>query len=189
MDEIVLFHHIQGLTPGVQAFADELRRAGHVVHVPDLFDGWTFPTIQAGFAHAQSLGMDAVHARGLAAADRLGTGLVYAGFSFGAAIAQELAQTRPDAAGALLFHSCMPVTEYSPTWPDAVPVQVHGMVGDEFFDEDLPAARDLVASAPAAELFTYTGEAHLFTDSSLEDHDPDATALLLERVLAFLQRR
>ena len=37
MAEIVLFHHIQGLTRGVLAFADELRAAGHTVHTPDVF--------------------------------------------------------------------------------------------------------------------------------------------------------
>jgi dienelactone hydrolase len=39
--EVVLFHHAQGLTPGVAAFADGLRSAGHIVHTPDLFDGRT----------------------------------------------------------------------------------------------------------------------------------------------------
>jgi hypothetical protein len=33
MTGLILFHHAQGLTDGVRAFADELRAAGHVVHV------------------------------------------------------------------------------------------------------------------------------------------------------------
>jgi len=33
MTEVLLFHHAQGLTPGVLAFADELRGAGHTVHI------------------------------------------------------------------------------------------------------------------------------------------------------------
>jgi esterase/lipase len=41
MAEVFLFHHAQGQTPGVLAFAHELRRAGHTVHAPDLFDGRT----------------------------------------------------------------------------------------------------------------------------------------------------
>ena len=45
MAEVVLFHHAQGLTPGVAAFADELRRAGHTVHAPDLFEGRTFDAV------------------------------------------------------------------------------------------------------------------------------------------------
>ncbi len=48
MTEIVLFHHAQGLTPGIDAFADELRRAGHTVHTPDLYDGHTFDTLEEG---------------------------------------------------------------------------------------------------------------------------------------------
>ena len=46
MAEVLLFHHALGLTEGVQAFADELRDAGHTVHTPDLFEGRTFDEIQ-----------------------------------------------------------------------------------------------------------------------------------------------
>ena len=122
----------------------------------------------------------------------LPAGLVYAGFSMGAAQAQRLAQTRPGAAGALLFESCIPLTgewAFGP-WPDGVPVQVHGMDEDEFFahEGDLDAARELVATVPDAELFTYPGPEHLFADSSLASYDAAAAALLKERVLAFLGR-
>jgi dienelactone hydrolase len=67
-----------------------------------------------------------------------------------------------------------------------VPVQIHGKEGDEFFDEDLPAARELAGSTAAAELFVYPGDQHLFADSSLDAYDPEASALLMERVQAFL---
>jgi dienelactone hydrolase len=53
MIEVVLFHHAQGLTPGVVAFADELRRAGHTVHTPDLFEGRTFGSIEAGMGFVE----------------------------------------------------------------------------------------------------------------------------------------
>ena len=56
MAEVVLFHHAQGLTSGVVAFADELRRAGHTVHTPDLLDGRTFGSIDDGLAYAEDLG-------------------------------------------------------------------------------------------------------------------------------------
>ena len=52
MAEVALFHHAQGLTPGVVAFADELRRAGHTVHAPDLLGGRTFGSIEAGLGYA-----------------------------------------------------------------------------------------------------------------------------------------
>lgn len=185
MADVLLFHHIQGLTDGVRAFADELRAAGHTVHTPDLFEGRTFGSIEEGFGFAREAGFDTLRARGLAAADGLGTDLVHAGFSFGVTVAQRLAQTRPGARGALLLHSCLPVGELG-AWPAGVPVQVHGKEGDEFFEEDLPAARELVASTADAELFVYPGDQHLFADSSLEAFDPEAAGLLMERVKAFL---
>jgi dienelactone hydrolase len=189
MAEVLLYHHIQGLTDGVVAFADELRTDGHTVHTPDLFDGRTFGSIEAGFAYAGETGFDVLRERGLAAAERRGPHLVYAGFSFGVTIAQALAQTRPGARGALLLHSCLPVSEFGSSWPAGVPVQIHGNEHDEFFDEDLPAARDLAASTPDAELFLYPGDAHLFTDSSLSAYDPESAAVLLDRVRAFLAAR
>lgn len=186
MADVLLYHHIQGLTDGVRAFADELRQAGHTVHTPDLFDGRTFGSIEEGFAYARDTGFDAIRERGAVAADELGPELVYGGFSFGVTIAQRLAQTRPGARGALLMFSCIPVAEYGESWPEGVPVQIHGKAGDEFFDEDLPAARELVGATSDAELFVYPGDQHLFADSSLDAYDPEASALLMERVRAFL---
>jgi dienelactone hydrolase len=186
MADVLLYHHIQGLTDGVRAFAEELREDGHAVHTPDLFDGRTFGSIEEGFGFARDRGFDAIRERGAAAADELGSELVYAGFSFGVTIAQRLAQTRIGARGALLMDSCLPVAEFGETWPEGVPVQIHGKEGDEFFDEDLPAARELADSTAAAELFVYPGDQHLFADSSLDAYDPEAAALLMERVRAFL---
>jgi len=143
MADIVLYHHAQGLTAGVEAFADELRRAGHTVHVPDLYEGRTFDTLDEGLAYAKRTGFDTVTERGLTAVEGLGSALVYAGFSLGVMPAQQLAQTRAGARGALLFHSCLPVSEFGEAWPVGVPVQVHGMEADPFFAEegDLDAAR------------------------------------------------
>lgn len=186
MAEIVLYHHIQGLTDGVAAFADELRGSGHTVHVPDMFEGQTFRSIEDGFVYAGEAGFDTIRQRGLADTPEASSGLVYAGFSFGVTIAQMLAQTRDDARGALLIDSCLPVSEFGSTWPEDVPVQIHGKEDDEFFEEDLPAARGLADSSASAELFVYPGDQHLFTDSSLDSFDADATALLLERARGFL---
>jgi hypothetical protein len=72
MAEVVLFHRARGLTPGVIAFADELRRAGHTVHTPDLFEGRTFSTIEEGMAHAGETGFpDGVIERGTRAIEGL----------------------------------------------------------------------------------------------------------------------
>ena len=191
MAEVVLFHHAQGLTPGVVAFAEELRRAGHTVHTPDLFDGRTFGSIEEGMAYATGIGFPGeVLRRGAEAVAALPAGLVYAGFSLGVLPAQLLAQTRPGARGAVLCYSCVPVAEFGPAWPADVPVQVQGMDADPFFvgEGDIDAARDLVAQAKDAELFLYPGDQHYFADSSLPSYDPEATALLTQRVLGLLAR-
>jgi dienelactone hydrolase len=186
VSEVLLYHHVQGLTEGVRAFADQLRRSGHTVHTPDLFDGRTFETLEQGMAFARDAGFDALRQRGVDAAHGIGHELVLAGFSFGVTIAQQLAQTRPGARGALLMYSCLPVSEFGEAWPEGVRVQVHGKEGDEFFLEDIDAARALVDSSDQAELFLYPGTEHLFADSSLSAYDPAAAALLTDRVLAFL---
>ncbi|MCA9949968.1 MAG: dienelactone hydrolase family protein [Anaerolineales bacterium] len=188
MAEILLFHHAQGLTPGVIAFADELRHAGHIVHTPDLFDGRTFDSIESGMKFVRELGFEEVMARGEQAAASLPQALVYAGFSLGVVPAQMLAQTRPGAQGALFFYSCVPVSEFGQSWPPDVPVQVHGMDADPYFvDEgDIDAARELIAEAQNGELFLYSGDQHYFADSSLPSYNAQATVLLLQRVLAFL---
>jgi len=186
MSEVVLYHHVQGLTKGVRSFGDELREAGHTVYTPDLFDGRTFDTIEEGMAFAREAGFGALAERGVDAAKDLGPDVVYAGFSFGVMPAQQLAQTRPGARGALLIYSCLPVSEFGESWPEGVPVQVHGKESDPFFAEDLEAAQALVESTENAELFLYPGEEHLFADASLPAYDPAAAASLMERVKAFL---
>ena len=188
MAEVLLFHHAQGLTPGVQEFAERLRAAGHTVHVPDLYDGHVFDDLEAGLGYASEVGFGTVTERGLHTVDALPEGLVYVGFSLGVMPAQMLAQTRPGAKGALFFHSCVPTAEFETPWPAGVPVQIHGMDHDELFVEegDLDAARALVKEASDAELFLYPGDEHLFADSSLASYDADATELLTARTLAFL---
>ena len=190
MADVVLFHHAQGLTSGIDAFAARLRMAGHIVHTPDLFEGERFDTIEAGMTYVQNIGFEQITARGVTAADEIGDRVVYAGFSLGVLPAQMLAQTRPGALGAVLCYACVPVSEFGDAWPADVPVQIHGMDGDPIFvgEGDIDAARAIVDSAPDAELFLYSGDRHYFADNSLPSYDADATELLLERVLGFLNR-
>jgi dienelactone hydrolase len=61
------------------------------------------------------------------------------------------------------------------------------MEDDEWAEEDLPAARELVEAVDGAELFLYPGDGHLFADSSLPDYDEGAATLLMQRVRAFLE--
>lgn len=186
--EIVLFHHVQGLTRGIVAFGDELRAAGHTVHTPDLFDGRTFPTLDEGIAYAKTVGFDAILDRGVSEAEALRGDIVYAGFSLGVMPAQKLAQTRAGARGALLIDACLPVTEFGDRWPEGVPVQVHGMDADPMFagEGDRDAAQALVDSTEQGELFLYPGDVHLFADSSLPSYDREATELMTGRILEFL---
>jgi dienelactone hydrolase len=183
--EILLFHHAQGQTPGFLAFADELRAAGHTVHTPDLYDGKTFAALDEGVGYAKQVGFDTVLQRGVQAAANLPSELVYAGFSLGVMPAQELAQTRPGTAGALLFHAAFPTSEFGGPWPAGVPLQIHTMENDEWGDVEV--ARELAATIESAELFFYPGSQHLFADNSLADYDQQAAAVLMQRVLAFLE--
>ena len=150
MAEVLLVHHVQGLTDGVRAFADQLRAGGHTVHTPDLFGGERPATIEEGLAYAQKIGDEEIDRQVRRILADLPDGLVYAGFSWGVMVAQRLAQTRPGARGALLYEACLPVTgEWAVgPWPPGVPVQVHGMEQDPFFglEGDLDAARELVAT-------------------------------------------
>jgi len=194
MTEVVLFHHVQGLTDGIRAFAEELRAGGHTVHTPDLFDGERPATIDDGMAYVRSIGDDVLGKRADQAVADLPADLVYAGFSFGEATAQRFAQTRPGARGALLYEACIPITgdwAFGP-WPDGVPGQLHGMDKDPFFgvEGDIATARELVETVGPglAELFVYPGDTHLFTDSSLPSFDADAAALVVQRSREFLDR-
>src|SRR6266511_1234894 len=189
MAEILLFHHAQGQTEGFLAFADELRAAGHVVHAPDLYDGKTFAELADGVSYAQQVGFDTIIERGRLAADSLPNELVYARFSLGVPPAQMLAQTRPGSKGALLFHSCVPTSEFGRPWPQGVPLQIHMMDADEWVlppNEDLDIAHQLAETIESAELFLYPGDRHLFADNSLPDYDESATTMLKQRVLSFL---
>jgi dienelactone hydrolase len=189
MAEVLLFHHALGLTEGCLSFAERLRAAGHVVHAPDLYGGKTFAVITDGVRHAREVGFDTIIERGRLAAESLANDIAYAGFSLGVLPAQMLAQTRPGARGALLFHGCVRPSEFGGPWPQGVPVQIHMMDADEEAlppNEDLEAARQLDETVESAELFLYPGDRHLFADNSLPDYDEHAAALLTERVLRFL---
>lgn len=194
MADVVLFHHLRGVTDGLRGFAEQLRSGGHSVHTPDLFDGERPATLDEGFALTKRIGSEVLRERADRAVAELPDGLVYAGFSWGAATAQRLAQTRPGARGALLYESCLPVTgEWAVgPWPAGVPVQIHGMDADPFFalEGDIEAARELVgiAGPDLGELFVYPGDQHLFTDSTLPSYDAAATALVLRRSREFLDR-
>lgn len=194
MADVVLFHHVLGLTDGVRTFAARLAGDEHTVHTPDLYDGAVAASLEEGFAIRSGIGDDAWSGRVEAALAGLPEALVYAGISLGVMTAQPLAQTAAGVRGALLYEACLPITgEWAiGPWPAGVPVQVHGMADDEFFahEGDLDAARHLVGTIgdELGAVFTYEGDHHLFLDSSLPSYDPEATALVVERSRALLAR-
>lgn len=185
MAEVIVFHHALGLTDGVRAFADELRAAGHTVHAPDLYEGRTFATVDEGVDHAREIGFGTVLERGRTAAEGLPNELVYAGFSLGVMPAQNLAQTRLGAKGALFFHAAIPPSEFASGWPKGVPVQIHIMEGDNA-EGDVDVAREFAATVGEAELFLYAGDEHLFMDRSLPSYDETAAKLATRRALWLL---
>ena len=176
--EVVVFHHVLGLTYWIRRFADSLREAGHTVHTPDLYDGRTFEAREDGLAYSEELGgpMGIVE-RGRAAVDSLPHEVFYVGFSLGVLPGQSLAQTRPGARGAALCYAALPLGKWGDnwpeTWPDAVPLQLHILDGDEDFE----IAQELAATVDGAELFVYPGTEHYFAE-----HDDEAAGLLVERV-------
>jgi dienelactone hydrolase len=192
--EVVLFHHVLGLTDGVRRFGEKLSSGGHKVHTPDLYEGELAANIDEGVALMKRIGDDAINERADRSLVGLEDDLFYAGFSAGAATAQRLAQTRPGARGALLYEACMPITgegSFGP-WPEGVSVQIHGMDNDPYFalEGDIDSAREIVDTLgpDLAELFVYSGDQHLFTDDSLPSYDPKATELVLQRSHQFLER-
>lgn len=187
MVAVVLFHSALGLRPAVHRAGARLRDAGHEVLLPDLYDGRTFHDVDEGVAHAEQLGWPVLQSRAQAALVDAPEELVVAGMSMGAGLALEVAAERPGVRGALLLHAGGPPDD---PWPATVPVEVHHAVADPWVDAGEPAALlEQVARAGAtATLHVYPGDAHLFTDEDLDEHDPALAGLLWERALAFLTR-
>jgi dienelactone hydrolase len=184
MAEIVLFHHAGGVTDGVLAFAQQLRDAGHTVHTPDLFDGRTFADVHDGVAFVQAQGEGTFAARAAEIVASMGSELVYAGMSMGAARAAEQVLTRPGAKGAFFLYGAIAPSWWDATWPDLVPSQAHVTKDDEFREPE--AEVQYLADVPGAELFVYPGAGHLFAEPGHPDYDEVAARLAAQRILAFL---
>ncbi|MFF4777826.1 dienelactone hydrolase family protein [Microtetraspora fusca] len=190
MTEIVLFHSAQGLRPGVSAAADILRSAGHTVRTPDYYDGEIFDDIESGLRKRDALGFAEVERRVREIGADIREPAVFAGFSLGAYAAQLLAATHPAARGAVLLHGGVTADEViSGPWPSTVPVQVHYMERDPWIDatEIAELGRAVTAAGARFEAHVYPGETHLFTDPDLPGYDPDAAALVWQRVIDFFK--
>ncbi|MEW1908980.1 dienelactone hydrolase family protein [Kitasatospora sp. NPDC085895] len=189
MAQIVLFHSAYGLRPAVHAAADRLRAAGHQVHTPDLYDGRVFDTVEDGMAYKDEVTTDELLRRAVHAAAPLlgqgGPGLVYAGLSLGAALAQNLALADTNAAGLLLLHGTSDIRDDAAT---SVAVQLHVAEPDPFEPEDWLNAWYLRMTKAGAdvEVHRYRGAGHIYTDPELPDYDEEAAERTWATVLAFL---
>ncbi len=184
---IMLFHSTYGRRPAVARAADRLRAAGHEVWTPDLFEGRTFGTVEEGMAYKEETGKDELLKRAvLAAAPYSERGLVYAGFSFGASVAQTLALGDDRARGLLLLHGTSDIAEN--TAVDELPVQLHVAEPDPFETDDWLTAWYLRMGRAGAdvEVYRYAGAGHLYTDPDLPDYDEEAAEATWRVALGFL---
>ncbi|MFJ9904880.1 dienelactone hydrolase family protein [Streptomyces sp. NPDC101152] len=185
---IVLFHSAYGPRPAVREAADRLRGAGHEVWTPDLFDGRTFETVEEGMAAKDEIGKDELLKRAvLAAAPYSERGLVYAGFSLGASIAQTLALGDDKARGLLLLHGTSDIAANAAV--DELPVQLHVAEPDPFETDDWLSAWYLQMGRAGAdvEIYRYPGAGHLYTDPGLPDWDEEAAEATWRVALGFLE--
>lgn len=184
----MLFHSAQGLRPAVHAAADRLRAAGHEVHVPDLYDGRTADTVEEGMEIKDEIGKDELLRRAvLAAAPYSERGLLYAGFSLGGSIAQNLALGDTNARGLLLLHGTSDIADEVSA--DDLPVQLHVADPDPFEPHDWLNAWYLRMRRAGAdvEVFRYPGAGHLYTDPDLPDYDEQAAEQTWRVALGFIE--
>lgn len=187
MATVLLFHSAYGLRPAVHAAADRMREAGHTVHVPDLYDGRTAVTVEEGRDIQEGIGNDELLKRAVtAAAPHSEAGLVYAGFSLGGALAQNLALADSQARGLLLVHGTSDVADDAAV--DDLPVQLHVADPDPFEPHDWLNAWYLRMGRAGAdvEVFRHPGAGHLYTDPDLADHDAEAAEATWRTALGFL---
>ncbi|MER5463541.1 dienelactone hydrolase family protein [Streptomyces sp. NPDC002668] len=185
---IMLFHSVYGVRPAVHAAAERLRAAGHQVRVPDLFEGQTAETVEAGRELKEKIGQEELLRRAvLAAAPCSDEGLVYAGFSLGGSIAQNLALGDEKARGLLLMHGTSDIAEGASV--DELPVQLHVADPDQFEPHDWLSAWYLQIQRAGAdvEIYRYPGAGHLFTDPGLPDYDEESAELAWRIALGFLE--
>lgn len=184
---IVLFHSAFGLRPAVHAAAERLRAAGHEVHVPDLYDGRTTDTVEEGMKIKDEIGQEELLRRAITAVAPLSDrGVVYAGFSLGGSIAQNLALGDEKARGLLLMHGTSDLAEDASV--DELPVQLHVADPDPFEPHDWLNAWYLRMQRAGAdvEIYRYAGAGHLFTDPELADYDKEAAEAAWAVALGFL---
>lgn len=183
MAYVVLFHSVLGLRPAEREIAAAFEADGHVVALPDLYDGRMTNDYDEGFRLKEKVGDTVILARARTALAAAPADAVLAGVSLGAFLIGEFWGERPHMSGALLLSGFAP-------WMDprraGLPVSVHIARPDPFDEEEVFTGWACEAGGVALEMHRYDGVGHYFLDRSLPDHDAAAAALCLERCRAFL---
>jgi dienelactone hydrolase len=121
-----------------------------------------------------------------AAAPLSAQGLVYAGFSLGGSVAQNLALGDERARGLLLLHGTSDIADDAAT---DIPVQLHVAEPDPYESDDWLNAWYLRMRRAGAdvEVHRYRGAGHLYTDPELPDFDEQAAERTWGVALDFLR--
>jgi dienelactone hydrolase len=183
--QVVVFHSSYGRRQAEASAAAGLRAAGHDVITPDLYDGQTASSLDAALTLMDAVGWDVICARARQALREIPETAVLAGFSMGAGVVGSVWDQRPMAAGVVLLHGIAPIPASA---RPGLPVQVH-VAGDDPFASRPAVARwqaDAGRAGLAAQVFTYPGAGHFYTDPGLADHHPAAAGQTWQRVTAFL---
>jgi dienelactone hydrolase len=196
MAEVVLFHSVLGLRPGVKDAAERLRAAGHTVHTPEFYDGEVFDDLQEGMRKEEALGYQEIARRARESVGGLPEELVFCGFSLGAVHAEVLAASRPGALGAVLMAGAVPVEALGEffgidRWPEGVAVQVHYAADDPWVEEQeevVPLGEAVRGVGAVFEAHAYPCSGHLFFEPDLPEYDRACSDAMWRRVLAFLDR-
>jgi dienelactone hydrolase len=186
MAHLVLFHSVMGLRDLERGAAERFRAAGHEVLTPDLYEGQTAVSIAEGLAIKEKIGFSVLAERALNACSALPEKAALAGLSMGADLACQVWGKRAQAGGVLLLHGLGEI----PKWVrSGIPVQVHLAEPDPFISDAVAQSWPMTAFriGMAAEIYTYDGAGHLYTDTASPDYNAAAAELTWERAMVFLE--
>lgn len=183
MPHVVLFHSILGLRAAERDLAAALEADGHVVTLPDLYEGQTTEDYEDGFRLKEATGEASIMDRARAALGKAPEDAVLAGVSYGAYLVGQLWGERPRMPGALLIAGG---AGWAPTLRRGLPVQAHVARPDPFDEESFFVAWEGANPGVALEFCRYDGVGHYFLDPNLPDFDRDSAQLCLARSRQFL---
>lgn len=188
MSNIALFHSVLGVRPGITDAAERLTAAGHDVTVVDQYDGRVFDDYETASTFAEEIGYPALMDAAARAVAGLPDGFIAMGFSNGGGMAEHVAVQR-DLSGVVMIAGALGLDLLgADAWPKGVPAQIHYSVDDPFRNQDwIDSVIDAIRrSGSAVDMYDYSGDGHLFTDSSLPgEYHPANAQTLWRRVIEF----